>query len=474
MEKHAATTKTGQSFDSQARQDLRSQFKGELIYPEDDLYPEARKVWNGMIDRHPALVARCTCQADVIAALAFARTQHLTVAVRGGGHNVAGFGTCEDGLVIDLSPMKTVAVNSSAQTARAQAGALWRDFDQATLAQGLATTGGLVSETGIAGLTLGGGIGWLMRKHGLTIDNLLSVDMVLADGWALTANARENSDLFWGVRGGGGNFGIVTDFEFRLHPLEPIIYGGALFFPYEKAADLLRFLNRWLPTLPDELTAMVAFLFAPPAPFIPQDLQGQRMVAVALCHIGPLDQGLALVKPLRDFCTPVVDLVGPMPYLELQTLFDHSAPRGILSYWKTEYLPGLNDRVISTLVEYAGKMTSPFANIHIHHVEGAVNRVSSDATAFPHRDIHYILNIVGLWMDPTDTQNQIDWVRQFWQAIHPMAAGPSYINFMVDEGLDKVQAAYGETNYQRLVELKKKYDPTNFFHLNQNIQPRGI
>ncbi len=304
MDKQLTPKTPLRDFDSQVSQNLRSHFKGDLIYPKDTGYADARRVWNGMIDRYPALIARCIDRADVINAVKFARAQDLLVAVRGGGHNVAGFATCDDGLVIDLSPMKKIVVDPTRQTASAQAGAVWSDFDRATQAYGLATTGGLVSETGIAGLTLGGGIGWLMRKYGLTLDNLLSVEMVLADGKAITASPTQNPDLFWGVRGGGGNFGIVTSFEYRLHPVGPEVYGGVLFYPFEKAHGLLSFLGKWLPTLPDEMTAMIVFLTAPPEPFVPAALQGTPMVAVAMCYLGPKEQGETIVKPIREFSTP--------------------------------------------------------------------------------------------------------------------------------------------------------------------------
>jgi FAD/FMN-containing dehydrogenase len=452
-------------------QRFRGSFRGEVLQPGDASYDDARKVWNGMIDKHPALIARCKTESDVVTTIQFASSHDLPVAVRGGGHNVAGFGTCEGGIVIDLSPMKGVQVDVKARTARAEGGLIWGDLDKATQEHGLATTGGLISTTGIAGFTLGGGIGWLMRKYGLALDNLLSVKMVTADGKRLTASEKENADLFWGVRGGGGNFGVVTEFMYRLHPVGPTVFGGALFHPVQKARDLLRFYREWVPTLPDELTTMIVFATAPPAPFIPQHLQGTPMIAVAMCYAGPVDQGQSLVKPLRDFAPASVDLLGPIPYTALQGMFDAGAPKGMLSYWKTEYLRNLDDSAIDTLVDHAGKMSVPFAQVHIHHVQGAVSRVNGDSTAFGHRDEPFILNIIGMWMDSAETERNIAWARAFSQAVHPYSTGSVYLNFLGDEGEGRIRAAYGEDKYSRLMELKKRYDPSNFFRLNQNIRP---
>jgi FAD/FMN-containing dehydrogenase len=454
-----------------AVRNLAKSLHGRLIKPGDAGYDDARKVWNGLIDRRPALIAQCADEADVAACVTLARDNKLLVAVRGGGHNVAGFGTCDGGLVIDLSGMKGITVDVKARTARAQGGLTWGEFDAATQAHALATTGGLVTTTGIAGFTLGGGIGWLMRKHGLTIDNLLEVEMVTADGKQVRANAKENADLFWAVRGGGGNFGVVTTFTYRLHPLGPQVFGGAAFYPAAQARDVLRFYRDWVPTLPDELTTLVGFLTAPPLPFIPQPLHGTPVLAVGACLAGPVEQGEALVKPLRDFAKPAVDVLGPIPYVALQGMFDEGVPRGIMSYWKTEYLGSLSDEAIATLVTQAGKMGAPFAQVHIHHVQGAVSRAKADSTAFGRRDAPFILNIVGLWMDPAETDAQIAWVRESAKAVEPHRAGGQYLNFLGDEGEARVKAAYGEEKYARLAALKRKYDPTNLFRVNQNIRP---
>lgn len=450
--------------------EFKFSLSGELIRPNDASYDDARKVWNGLIDKHPALIARCANADDVVQAVQFARSHNLLVAVRGGGHNVAGFSTCDDGIVIDLSPMKQVDVDANACTARAQGGVTWGEFDATTQAHALATTGGLVSTTGIAGFTTGGGIGWLMRKHGLALDNLLSVEMVLADGRRVTASENENADLFWGVRGGGGNFGIVTEFTYRLHPVGPTIFGGALFHPIACAKELVQFYREWVRSLPDDLTTMVAFLTAPPAPFVPPPLQGTPMVAIALCYCGNVEQGAELVKPLRAFATPAIDLLAPMPYTAMQTMFDATAPRGLLSYWKTEYLRGLDDGAIDTLIDQASKMRSPLSAIHVQHIEGAVSRVKSGDTAFGHRDPRFVLNLIGGWMDASESDSHIAWVRDAARAIQPHATGATFLNFLGDEGEARVRSAYG-ANYDRLVALKNKYDPTNFFRLNQNIRP---
>jgi FAD/FMN-containing dehydrogenase len=424
-----------------------------------------------MIDKHPALIARCATESDVATAVQFASTHDLLVAVRGGAHNVAGFGTCDGGIVIDLSAMKGTQVDVRGRTVRAMGGLTWGDLDRVTQEHGLATTGGLVSGTGIAGFTLGGGIGWLMRKYGLALDNLVSVKMVTADGRRLTASGKENADLFWGVRGGGGNLGVVTEFMYRLHPVGPMVFGGAVFHPVEKARDLFRFYREWVRSLPDELTTMVAFLTGPPAPFIPQHLQGTPMIAVAMCYTGEVGQAESLVKPLRDFAPASVDLLGSVPYTALQGMFDAGAPKGILSYWKTEYIRSLDDNAINVLVEHAGKMSAPFSQVHIHHVEGAVSRVDDDSTAFGHRDEPFILNIVGMWMDSGETEQNIAWARSFAEAVHPYSTGRVYLNFLGQESEERVRAAYGERKYARLLELKKLYDPNNLFRLNQNIKP---
>ncbi|HLY21935.1 MAG TPA: FAD-binding oxidoreductase [bacterium] len=464
---------SGGTVDEAAVRELRGQLAGDVIVPDDDGYDAARAVWNGYIDRRPRVVVRCRGVADVLAAVRFARAQTLLTAVRGGGHNVAGFGTCDGGIVIDLAPMKGVRVDPEARTARAQPGLTWGEFDRETQAFGLATTGGLVTTTGIAGFTLGGGIGWLMRKHGLTIDNLISADVVTADGRLVTANAASHPDLLWALRGGGGNFGIVTSFEYRLHPVGPIVVGGAVFHPAEKAREVLRFYNRWVATLPDEMTSMAAFITAPPLPFIPQSLHGTPMLAVAVCYAGPVEDGQRVAQPLVSFGPPAVAHVGPVPYTILQGMFDASAPRGIHSYWKTHYVADLSDAAIDALTAETAKMRplSPFTTLHIHHLEGAVSRVNPDATAFRHRAPRYAMNVVGLWTAAEPAEPHIAWVRRTFDAVQPFATGAPYLNFLGDEGADRVRAAYGSETYDRLAKIKERYDPANFFRVNQNIRP---
>jgi FAD/FMN-containing dehydrogenase len=452
--------------------ELEPELRGSLVRPGDADYDSARSVWNGMIDRRPALVVRCAGAADVIAGLRFARERELVLAVRGGGHNVAGFGTCDGGVVLDLSPMKGIRIDPRSSTARAEGGVVWGELDQETQAFGLATTGGLVSSTGISGFTLGGGIGWLMRKHGLACDNLLSADVVTADGRLLTASAVEHEDLFWGLRGGGGNFGVVTSFEYRLHPVGPIVFGGAMFFPLEQAGELLRFYREWTPSLPDELTTMVVFLTAPPLPFIPEQLHGTKMVAVALCFLGLPQEGEAVVAPLRAAVSPAADVVGPIPYRVLQGMFDEGAPRGISSYWKTEYVAELDDRAVDVLVETAGAFGSPMSQLHVHHVEGAVGRAGGADTAFGRRDARYIVNVIGMWPEPALEEGEIALVRRAAGQLRGFSPGGAYLNFFdADEGDERIRAAYGPEKYERLVDLKDIYDPNNVFRLNQNIRP---
>ncbi len=448
-------------------EEFRAGLRGQLVSPGDGGYEAARKVWNGLIDRHPAIIVRCADESDVVSAVNYARANHLLVAVRGGGHNVAGFATCDGGIVIDISALKGIEVDVAARTVT------WGEFDEATQADGLATTGGLVTTTGIAGFTLGGGFGWLVRKHGLTVDNLLSVEMVLANGECVTASSTENADLFWGVRGGGGNFGIVTSFKYRLHPVGPSVYSGAIFHPAAKAKQLLRFYREWAPAPPDELSTMVGFLTAPPEPFVPKDLVGTPMVAIALCYDGEMPEGEQVVKPLRDFVPPAIDLVGPVPYTALQGIFDAGVPKGIHAYWKSEYLRVLSDDALDALIEHVSRMRSlsPYSAVHIHHWEGAVKRTDPDATAFAHRDAPYVLNILGLWTARDDADKHTGWAREFSRAIQSFATGQVYLNFLGDEGEDRIRRAYGAEKYARPVALKKRYDPDNVFRLNQNIKP---
>jgi FAD/FMN-containing dehydrogenase len=453
--------------------DLRAAVAGEVITPGEAHYDVARQVWNGAIDRHPAVIARCTGTADVVTTLEFARSEGLPLAVRGGGHNVAGFGTCDNGLVLDLSPMKGVRVDTAARTVRAQGGVLWGELDRETQAFGSATTGGLVTTTGIGGFTLGGGIGWLMRRHGLAADNLLSADVVTADGAVMTTSFDSDPELLWALRGGGGNFGVVTSFEYALHPVGPTVIGGAVFHPAEKAGDLLRFYVDWTRDLPDELTTMMAFLSGPPEPFIPTERQGSPLAAVAVCHTGdPADADQAL-GPLRAFGEPVADVIGPMPYTALQGMFDHSAPPGMRTYWKTAYLDDLDQAGIDELAEQAAGLHDlfPLSVVHLHHLEGAVRHQPAGGAAFGHRDHRFVLNLISTCADPDDDARHVSWVRGAWDAMQKHSTGAPYLNFLGDEGPDRVRDAYGKQAYDRLVEVKRRYDPDNVFRINQNIDP---
>jgi len=454
-------------------QELREAIRGSVVTPEDAAYEEARSVWNGDIDRRPALVVRCLGTADVTEAIRFARSEDLDIAVRGGGHNVAGFATIDCGLVIDLSPMKGIRVDPISKRARAQGGVLWGELDHETQAFGLATTGGLITSTGIAGFTLGGGIGWLMRRHGLAVDNLVGADVVTADGQLVRADGDADSELLWGLRGGGGNFGVVTEFEYALHEVGPIVYGGVIMYGADKAEDLLSFYSDWVENLPDDLTTMIVFLTAPPAPFVPPELVGSPMVAVACCHIGDHARAEESLRPLRDFASADVDIVGPMPYLALQSMFDNSAPHGSHNYWKTAYLDELSAQVIETAVERCEGLRNlnPHSTFHLHHLGGAVGRVDRSATAFPHRNKPFVLNVIGQWDEGEPRDEHVMWVRDTWDALQLVGAGDPYLNFLANETDDEVRAAYGTDTYERLASLKDRYDPNNVFHLNQNIKP---
>lgn len=415
-----------------------------------------------MIDKRPALIARCAGAADVIQAVNFARAHELLVAVRGGGHGVAGNAVCDGGIVIDLSAMKGIRVNPASRTVRAQAGLTWNEFDRETQAFGLATTGGFLSTTGIAGLTLGGGLGWLMRSCGLACDNLLAVDIVTADGQLLTASAAENRDLFWGVRGGGGNFGVVTSFEFRLHPVGPIVLGGPVVHPLPKAKDVFRFYREYTQAAPDELTTYAAL---GPAP------DGTPVAILATCYNGPLDKGQQLVRPLREFGPPVADMVAPMPYAVLQSIYNPLYPPGHLNYWKSSFLKELSDDAIDTMIEYFAAAPSPLSAVALEQLGGAVSRIGKDETAFGERGAHYSLIITSEWVDPAESEKNIQWARELWQAMQPFTRDTAYVNYLDSDEQNRVQAVYGPEKYNRLVALKNKYDPTNVFRLNQNIKP---
>jgi len=439
---------------------LRTRLRGPLLQPDHAEYERARRVWNGMIDRRPAAIARCSGVADVMTAVEFARTHSLRVAVRGGGHNVAGHAVCDGGLVIDLSQLRGVRVDAAQRTARAAAGCTWGDFDRETQALGLATTGGEVSSTGIAGLTLGGGLGWLMGRCGLACDNLLSADVVTADGRLLVASAGEHADLFWGLRGGGGNFGIVTSFEYRLHPIATVL-AGLILYPMSRARDVLRAYRDCTAVAPDELTIMGALLATP---------DGTPAVGAIVCHCGVLDEGKRLIAPLRRLGAPLVDTIAPTPYVALQSMLDPSAPAGRRNYWKASFVRDLSDAAIDALIAPAAGMPSPYSSVLIEHLHGAVTRVAPAATAFGVRTDHYSIGIFSVWEDAADSAAHIRWARDTASGMEPFSDGGAYVNYLGEDGQMQVRAAYG-ANYDRLAALKNIYDPTNFFRLNQNIPP---
>ena len=450
--------------------ELEQTLAGELIRPGDEAYDEARKIWNGAHDKRPALIVRCADTADVVRAVELARSEGLLVAVRGGGHSIPGFSTCDDGIVIDLTPMKAVDVDPDARSARAGGGVTWAEFDAATQAHGLATTGGLVSTTGLGGFTTGGGVGWLMRAHGLACDNLLSAEVVTADGQVVTASADENTDLYWGIRGGGGNFGILTSLEYRLHPVGPTVASGPIFYPGDRAEEVLRFFRDFAEQVPDELSLLANVLTAPPAPFLPEEWHGKRLVALLGCYAGDVDAGLEAMQPMRELGDPVADLIGEMPYVEMQALVDALYPRGARAYFKAGYLSALDDDAIETLARYH-QTAAPAAEIHIHHFGGAVARVKDDATAYGERQAPYVLNIIALSHQPEGFDENVEWAQRLYADIEPSLTGGAYINYLSAEGADRVRAAYGEEKFARLQALKDRYDPTNLFRLNQNIPP---
>ena len=443
--------------------ELKAGLRGQLLSPGDEGYDRARKLWNGMFDRRPALIARCAGAADVIRAVSFARDNRLAVAVRGGGHSFPGHSVCDGGLVIDLSAMKGIRVDLRTRTARAQAGVKWIEFDHETQAFGLATTGGTDGDTGIAGLTLGGGLGWLSSKYGLTVDNLVSADVVTADGRLLTASATENQDLFWGLRGGSGNFGVVTSFEYQLHAVGPTILGGMVAYPLGRAKEVLRFYRQFAKAAPDDVTTYAAFV-TPPG--------GETVSALFCCYCGPLDKGEEVIRPLRSLGSPVQDLLGPMPYVAQQRLFEGGFPAGSSYYAKAGSLAELTDEAIEVFAEYAATKPSPLSGVLVQTVCGAASRVKSDATAFPHRRLPYAPVIVSQWLDAATSEKNICWARDFWKALDPLAGGGVYVNDLSHDDADRVRTAYG-ANYERLAALKKAYDPDNLFRLNPNITPAG-
>jgi FAD/FMN-containing dehydrogenase len=446
-------------------------FRGELLGPEDTGYDQARRLWNGAIDKRPALIARCCGAADVRAGIEHARSRGLPLAVRGGGHNVAGTASCDGGLVLDLSPMKEVRVDPAGRSAWAQGGLLWGELDQATQRFGLATTGGIVTHTGVAGLTLGGGIGWLMRKHGLTCDNLLAVDLVSADGRRVRVDGREHPDLLWGVRGGGGNFGVVTAFQFRLHQVGPQVLAGPVLYPAEQAGEVLRGYRSWAADAPGEVSTVVNLRLAPPLPIIPERLHGVPVVTIVCCYAGAdPDAGERLLAPVRRLGTPLLDLVAVKPYAAHQATFDATVPHGLHYHWRSHYLDDLGDGAVDTLVDHAWSHRSPWSYTILFQLGGAVRRLPEEATAFSGRGAGYALNINAVATGGDGLPEQAAWARRTWEAMRPHGNGV-YVNFLDREGNERVRAAYGEAKWRRLAELKRTWDPDNLFRLNQNITP---
>jgi FAD binding domain/Berberine and berberine like len=461
---------SGIQLDSGAVDELAMSFGGILVRAEDAAYDEQRRIWNGSIDRRPDLIARCAGAADVISAVRFARKHEQLVAVRSGRHSYPGLGVCDGGLVIDLGQMKGIRVDPEARTARAQAGVLLGDLDREAQAFGLAVPAGIVTHTGLAGLTLGGGVGWLERKYGLTIDQLLSVDVVSADGEFIRASEEENADLFWGVRGGGGNFGIITDFEFRLNPVGPMVLAGPIVWAMEDSPKVLRFYREWIKEVPDELTTIVTHRRVLAVPTIPEELHGRHVVVVGTCYAGPVEEGERVLKPLRELGSPLVDGCAPMPFSKHQALLDPSFPHGWWYYIRSCNLVELTDEVIDILVDHGLRIASPVTVFSIYHLGGAVARVSEDETAFSGRDAGHTVNVIGITVNGEGFDEEREWARGLWAALGPHHQNV-YANFLMEEGEERVRQAYGAQKYDRLKALKRKYDPDNFFRLNQNIPP---
>jgi len=448
---------------------LRARVSGGVITPGDAGYDEARRVYNAMIDRRPAVIVRCASAADVAAAVDFARENGLALAVRGGGHSVPGFGTVDDGVVADLSGMRAVTVDPAKRTARAEGGATWGDFNEATAAFGLATTGGIISTTGVAGLTLGGGIGYLARGFGLSCDNLISAEIVTADGKMVTASEDEHADLFWAIRGGGGNFGVATALEFRLHPVKEI-YGGPMFFAMKDAESVLRYYREFIAEAPEQFGGFPAFQIAPPLPFIPVERHGETFLAFIACWAGPVDEGEQILKPLHDVAEVVAEHVGPMPYPALNSAFDALVPAGLQHYWKANFVRELTDDAIAAHLVHGPKVPAVNSTVHIYPINGACHRVAADATAFAYRDATFAPVIAGMWPDPSQNDANIKWVRDYYAATAPLSEEGGYINFMAGDDQDRIKANY-RGNYPRLVDVKRRYDADNLFRVNQNIKP---
>jgi UDP-N-acetylenolpyruvoylglucosamine reductase len=448
---------------------LKANVRGATIQPGDEQYEAARHVYNGMIDRRPRAVVQAADVADVIAAVNFARENGIYPAVRAGAHNVTGFGTNDDGLVIDLSAMKSTYVDAKNKTARVMGGATWGDFDHAAHAFGLATPGGVISTTGVSGLTLGGGIGHLSRRYGLSIDNVISADIVTADGRYVTASENENADLFWAIRGGGGNFGIVTSWEFKVHPVSTV-YGGPIFFPVVSGPEILAFYRDFVLNAPPEMSLFFGYHVAPPAPFIPEHLHGHTAAALVVCYTGPLEQAEEAMRPIRAAGPVALDLCGPIPYPALNSMFDALLPPGLLHYWKADFDREVTSEAIAAHQEHGSQVPNFMSLMHLYPLNGAVQEKRNDETAFSYRDANFTHVIVGIDTDPANMPARTSWVRNYWEALRPFSAGGNYVNFLMDEGQDRIKASYRD-NYPRLAETKRTWDPDNLFRMNQNIRP---
>jgi len=448
---------------------FRSQFRGQVIEPGDASYDETRKAYNGMIDRKPRLIAQCTDVADVMTAIRTARENGIQVSIRGGGHNAGGLGVCDDGMVIDMAAIRYVRVDPAARTVRVGGGCKWSDVDHATHAFGLAVPSGIIGSTGVGGLTLGGGLGHLTRKHGLTIDNLLSADVVLADGSFVVASADENPDLFWALRGGGGNFGVVTSFLFQAHPVS-MVCAGPMLWEMDQAADILKWYREFIVQAPEEINGFFAFLTVPPGPPFPEALHMKKMCGIVWCYPGSMEQANAILDPIRNYRPPAFEFFVPMPFPMLQGLFDPIYPPGLQWYWKADFFNELSDDAIAAHVEHGAKMPTWQSSMHIYPVNGAAHKVGSDETAWSYRDAEWSQVIVGVDPDAANRGVITEWAKAYYDALHPYGAGGAYVNFMMEEGEDRIRATYRE-NYDRLAAVKAKYDPGNFFRVNQNIKP---
>jgi len=470
----ASKVSVGAELDAEELEALSQQVRGPVLTPGDPAYDNARSIWNGLIDRRPALIVQCSGAADVVDAVNFAREQGLTLSIKAGGHNVAGNAVNDDGIVLDLSQMRGVHVDPALQTVRVQGGATWGDLDRETQLFGLAVPGGVVSTTGVAGLTLHGGLGHLRRKHGLSIDSLVSVDIVTADGELRRASATENEDLFWAVRGAGSNFGVVTSFEFRAHPVGPMVFVGAIFYPFEEASSILPAWRDFMATAPEELSSLAICWSVPPVEPFPPEIHGTPVVVVAAAYCGPAEEGERVVQPLRELAQPVVDASGPWPWLGLQSGFDAIFPQGELRYWKSRSVTELSDEVIGDIIELAGRRPAPLSDIVIWHHGGAMSRVAEEETAYGGRDTQFLVTAEASWTDPAQNEEAIAWAREVFDAMERYSTGAVYLNFpgLGEEEDSLARAGYG-ANYDRLTALKAKYDPENLFRMNINIPPAG-